>query len=92
MEDFLLFFLAGMFGGDFAKKILEGDDNIKIPYISIYCVCFTTIYIIFLLIAISHSLKGNSIDFKTPCIVAFSLGTLYFIIIILGLKFKKHLK
>lgn len=92
MEDFLLFFLAGMFGGDIANKILEGDKDIKIPYLSIYCISFTATYIIFLLISVFSYISGNSneINFRIPCIVAFSLGTIYFLIIILGLKLRKH--
>lgn len=92
MEDFLLFFLTGMLGGDIANKILNDDKSIKIPYLSIYCICFTFNYIIFLIISLFHSLDGSDINFKIPCIVAFSLGTLYFLIIILGLKLRCYIK
>lgn len=93
MEDFLLFFLAGMLGGDIAKKILDGDKDIKIPYISIYCICFTITYIIFLFISLFGSLNnGYEINFRIPCIVAFSLGSFFFLYIILGLKLRKHIK
>ena len=91
MEDLFLFFLVGMLGSELVKKIVDEKEAVRVPFLLLFSLCFTTVFFFFFFFGLSVNLLHSSpIDFQFAVKAALLVSPIFSISIYVMFKIKRE--